>query len=212
MSIGKRIKLLRENEGLNQVNLGKIIGVSDKAVSAWETDKKIPRMGKLQALADYFGVPKSYIIDGDQDAAPAGRDFPLLHGISRMPDARSIPRIGTVNCYHPLLAQENIAGYDAVPGWVQCDFSLICKDDSMTGAGIYNGSIVFIKAQDKVNQGQVAAVLIDNEPVIRRVRYIDGGVVFWPENSKYDPMICIGKNVNKVRILGLATHCVNKLK
>ena len=212
MSIGKRIKLLRENEGLNQVNLGKIIGVSDKAVSAWETDKKIPRMGKLQALADYFGVPKSYIIDGDRDEVPTGRDFPLLHGVSHMPDARSIPRIGTVNCCHSLLAQENIAGYDAVPGWVQCDFSLVSKNDSMIGAGIYNGSIVFIKAQDKVDHGQIAAVLINNEPVLRRVRYIDDGIVFWPENPQYEPNIYLGKNIDKARILGLATHCVNKIK
>lgn len=70
MSIGSKIKFLRENAGLSQIELGKILQVSDKAVSTWENDLKIPRMGTLQALADYFGVTKSYIIEDSQNTAP----------------------------------------------------------------------------------------------------------------------------------------------
>lgn len=64
MSIGKTIKELRETKGLSQSELGKICGVSDKAVSTWENDLKVPRMGKIQQMADYFGVKKSDIIEG----------------------------------------------------------------------------------------------------------------------------------------------------
>ena len=63
MSIGKNIKNLRLNYGLTQKELADIAGVSDKAVSAWESDKKDPRMGTIQKIADYFGILKSDIIE-----------------------------------------------------------------------------------------------------------------------------------------------------
>lgn len=71
MSIGSKIKMLRENAKLSQMDLGKILGVSDKAVSTWENDLKTPRMGTLQSMADYFGVTKSFIIeDTPSDTLP----------------------------------------------------------------------------------------------------------------------------------------------
>lgn len=63
MSIGKNIKKLREINSLTQKELAKIAGVSDKAVSTWETGIKEPRMGAIQKIADYFGLQKSNIIE-----------------------------------------------------------------------------------------------------------------------------------------------------
>ena len=65
MSIGSNIKAIRESHGLTQEELGKIAGVTDKAVSTWENEIKTPRMGAIQKIADYFGVPKSKIIDDE---------------------------------------------------------------------------------------------------------------------------------------------------
>lgn len=65
MSIGGNIKSLRERFGLTQQQLGEIAGVSDKAVSTWENDANVPRMGAIQKIADYFQIPKSDIIEGD---------------------------------------------------------------------------------------------------------------------------------------------------
>lgn len=63
LSIGKNIKTLREQHNMSQEELGKIAGVTDKAVSTWENDIKIPRMGAIQRIADYFGIRKSDIIE-----------------------------------------------------------------------------------------------------------------------------------------------------
>lgn len=68
MSIGKNIKRLREQHGLTQAELGKIAGVTDKAVSTWENGSADPRMGAVQKMADYFGVKKSDILD-DNDSS-----------------------------------------------------------------------------------------------------------------------------------------------
>lgn len=63
MGIGENIKKLRIEHGLDQAQLGEIAGVSDKAVSTWENNISIPRMGAIQKMADYFGVTKSVIIE-----------------------------------------------------------------------------------------------------------------------------------------------------
>ena len=63
-TIGQRIKYLREKHHLNQVELAKIIDVSNRTISAWELDIKEPRMGAIEKLASYFGVRKTDLIDG----------------------------------------------------------------------------------------------------------------------------------------------------
>jgi len=62
MGISERIKHLRDLHNLTQAELGRIAGVSDKAVSTWENGSAEPRMGAIQKMADYFGISKGWII------------------------------------------------------------------------------------------------------------------------------------------------------
>ena len=71
MSIGSNIRRLREQHQLTQKELGAIAGVSDKAVSTWENGTKEPRMGAIQRLAEYFGIPKSTLLDDTDTPSPA---------------------------------------------------------------------------------------------------------------------------------------------
>ncbi len=63
MTIGQNIKRLRLQYGLSQTELGKIVGVSDKAVSTWENDVSEPKIKTIQILADHFGIKKSDIVE-----------------------------------------------------------------------------------------------------------------------------------------------------
>lgn len=65
MNVGISIKELREAHDMTQEQLGKIAGVSAMAVSQWENGRAVPRMGAIQAIADYFNIPKSTIM-GDR--------------------------------------------------------------------------------------------------------------------------------------------------
>lgn len=65
MSIGKNIYNLRRKYHMSQDELARIVGVTNKAVSSWELDKKIPRMGAIQKMADHFGIKKSDIIEDE---------------------------------------------------------------------------------------------------------------------------------------------------
>lgn len=65
MLIGDKIRELRAKKGISQQELAQIVGVSDQAISAWENNRKKPRMGAVEKLAAYFNVPKSYLIEDD---------------------------------------------------------------------------------------------------------------------------------------------------
>lgn len=60
MSIGQQVKSLRQQHGLSQAELGAIAGVTDKAVSTWETGQKEPRRATLEKLEEYFHLPPGY--------------------------------------------------------------------------------------------------------------------------------------------------------
>lgn len=201
MSIGSNIRRLRTDAQLSQAELGKIAGVTDKAVSTWEADIKTPRMGAVEKMAAYFGVPKSAILD---DAHPPS--VPIPPGFEPLPKMVKRPLVGSIACGEPITAEENIEDYVDVPEDAKCDFCLRCKGDSMIDAGIHDGDIVYIHIQPEVENGQIAAVRIDGEATLKRVFWDEQQQVLQlnPCNSSMSPMIFTGSVLETVHIEGKA--------
>ena len=86
----------------------------------------------------------------------------------------------------------------------QADFALRVSGDSMVGARIHDGDIVFIRQQDDVDDGQIAAVIIDDSATLKRVYHIPGGLQLLSENPKYPPMIFTYPGCGAIRIIGRA--------
>lgn len=63
---GSAIKSLREAKGLTQSELADIIGVSDKAVSKWETARGLPDISLIEPLSQALGVSVIELISGDR--------------------------------------------------------------------------------------------------------------------------------------------------
>lgn len=136
----------------------------------------------------------------------------MPEGVLPLPRTKKVPRLGTIACGEPILAEENIDGFDYVPEDISCDFSLICKGDSMINARILDGDIVYIRQQPTVENGEIAAVLIDNEATLKRV-YINGDtIILQPENTAYQPIVYTGEKLNEIRILGKAVYFFSKVK
>lgn len=199
MSIGDNIKKLRESKGLSQVELGKIAGVSDKAVSTWENNIKTPRMGVIQKLSDYFGVSKSDIIEDVNDIISK---YDNVSPISK----QKIPLLGEIACGKPIYADEHIECYIEAGTNVQANFCLKAKGDSMIGARILDGDIVFIRKQDMVEDGEIAAVIIENEATLKRVYYDKENnlLKLVAENPNVATMVYSGEELNQIHILGKA--------
>lgn len=188
MHTGEIIRTLREKQGMSQEALAERLGYKDRSsIAKIETGKVDLSQSRLEQLSRIFHVP-----------------IPHLLGLQSIPGTYRVPVLGTIACGAPILAQEHIDGYTSVPEDIHADFALVCKGDSMVGARIFDGDTVYIRQQETVENGEIAAVLIDGEATLKRVRYYDGCVSLQPENPKYRPIILWGEEMNTLRILGKA--------
>ena len=114
-----------------------------------------------------------------------------------------VPLVGEIACGVPILAEQNIERYVDMPEGCRADFALLCHGDSMINVGIQDGDIVYIRQQPTVENGQIAAVLIDNEATLKHVYLSGNTLVLQPANINYAPMTFSGEALNDVRIEGL---------
>ena len=82
----------------------------------------------------------------------------------------------------------------------------------MIGAGIRDGDIVFIRQQEDVDDGQVAAVLSRDEATLKRLYHTKHGVILQPENPSYPPMVYENESVSDIRVLGRAVAWVGTIR
>ena len=62
IKFNERLKELRVEQGLSQIQLGKILGVSQRTISSWEADERRPDFETLEKIAKYFGVTTDYLL------------------------------------------------------------------------------------------------------------------------------------------------------
>jgi len=204
-----RLRELRKQHKISQQELANYIGVTQATLSGWETEKyEIDNTG-LKKIADYFNVSTDYILGRVNDLT--GETFPTSELISSdkydniIPiKTYSVPLVGTIACGTPILADENIEEYIKVSEDIDCDFALRCKGDSMINARIFDGDIVYIRQQPTVENGEIAAVLIDNEATLKKVYIYPSHLELRAENPTFKTLEFEKEEMNKVKILGKA--------
>lgn len=82
-----------------------------------------------------------------------------------------------------------------------------------TGKRIYDGDIVFIREMPLVENGDIAAVIIDDEATLKRVYYYpdQAKLILNPENPAFEPLVFLGDELNEIRILGKAVYFMSAL-
>ena len=125
---------------------------------------------------------------------------------------RWIPLLGTIAAGDPTLAAENIEETIHLPARLVGGgdlFMLEVEGESMTGAGILPGDLVVVKKQPTVENGEIAAVLVDEtEATIKRVRFrLNGGIQLCSENPDYPPF-----TPENPRILGRVVTVIRSLR
>ena len=206
MTTGERIKRRREELGLSVEEVAKRLNKHRATIYRYESDE-------IGTLPTDVLEPLAVVLNTTPAALLGWEVENIISNLRPMPKIVQVPRLGSIACGEPILAEQNIEGYDNVPNYVKCDFTLLCKGDSMTGARIYDGDIVCIKQQEEAQNGQIAAVLVDGEfeteATLKRVRLLKDGIALWPENPAYEPWIFTGEDANKVHIIGIATHFIS---
>ena len=200
MSIAENIKRIRTEHGLSQAELGKIAGVSDKAVSTWELGIKTPRMGAVEKMANYFGIAKSAIVDDVQSTSATSAVPP---GFQPMLEMDMVPLVGRIACGTPITAEQNVERIVCVPSKWRSTFTLTCKGDSMEPR-IHDGDLVAIRKQPEVENGEIAAVRIGEEATLKHVYLHENFIELRPENPAFNSIILSREDMNDVVIEGKA--------
>lgn len=198
----RNIKRLMREKGVDQARIVSALSVTASTVSDWVNGKKYPRVEAMQRLADFL---ECSLFDLTMDPQQENRRLTIHEDIVPIVSNR-VPLLGAIQCGAPTFAEENFEGYVEAGAQIKADFALRARGDSMIGIGIQDGSIVFIRKQSAVNNGDVAAVILDEEATLKRVRYLPGGMtMLQAENPRYAPIIIGGEGETRVvQVLGKA--------
>ena len=213
VTVGDRIRQVRQEQDVTQQELADYIGISKQAVYKYENNivTNIPT-DKVDAIAKRLKVSPAYLMGWEEQPTPKPTSpAPIPPGFEPMPKMKKIPLIGSIACGDPITAEQNIEKMVDVPENIRCDFSLTCHGDSMVGAGIHDKDVVYIRIQPEVENGEIAAVRIDGEATLKRVYYNPGTLTLMPANPAYAPMVYTGSQLEEVHIEGKAvgwTHWV----
>ena len=214
MTIGKRIKDLRTSLGMTQDELAKLTGYKSRSsIQKIESGERDITQSTIAAFAKALKVTPSVIMgweeNNENNTAP---DYSNIKGIMPLPEMRKVPLLGAIACGEPIYREED--EWISLPNEIKADFCLRCQGDSMIDARINDGDIVFIKSCPEVENGQIAAVSIDNEVTLKRVFYYPekSRLVLYPENKAYEPFVYMNEELKDVRILGRAVMFLSGVK
>ena len=223
-TIATRLKQVLEMRNMKQADLVNMTGIGKSSISTYLSGDYEPKQKNLYRLAKALDVNEAWLMGYD---VPMERQQPVqstaaslvdtVSNLLPLPKTRKVPGLGTIACGEPILAQENIENYDRAPEGVNCDFTLKCKGDSMVGSRINDGDIVYIRLQEEVENGEIAAVLVDDiaeesSATLKRVYLYENQIVLQAENPKYSPLVYTGEDMNKVRIIGKAVAFLSEVQ
>lgn len=179
---GKKLKELRKIEGWTQEEVAKKLGISKQTYSHYENEKRRPSLDTIRELAAVYQVNIDDIFAED-----------------KISDLVMLPVVGKICCGEGTMAFQEIDGYEPTPKeWLSGGeyFYLRAKGDSMTGARIFDGDLLLIRKQPEVENGEIAAVLIDDEAVLKRVYKVGEQLVLQSENPNFPPIFAPPTKVN----------------
>lgn len=182
MTNGDRLRKLRQDKNLTLEELGEKLGVSHATIYKYEKGEIANmKQSTIKKLAEIFGVSPVYIMGLDIDN-------PSIRMVDKV---RSVPILGTICAGNGIWCEENYEGRFVLdPDIKGVDFVLRVDGESMTGDNIHSGDIAFMKSTNYVENGKIAAVLLDNnEVMLKRLNINSGHAVLTPSNPDYEPIV-----------------------
>ena len=207
MSFANNIRFLRRQRNISQEELAEMVGYkSFTTIQKWETGASEPNMGVLRQLADIFHLSISELVETDLENKSSDR--PLPSNII-LPSAHKLPIMGTICAGDGVVCEDDYQGTFIVDIDVKADYCLKVHGDSMIGANIYDGDIVFISKSYDFVQDQIYAIerLDYNEASLKRVTQDGDTLILNPCNPEYHAMVT---DYEEVRIIGRCVGVLHK--
>ena len=169
MKFTNRLRQALEFRNMTQSELSRLSGIGKSAISQYLSGEYEAKQENIYLMSKPLNVNPAWLM---------GFDVPMVGGEIN----RGIPIIGTIAAGTPILAEENIEDYFVIDNRVNADFGLKVKGDSMINANIYNGDIAFIKKQPDLENGEIGAILLDDEATLKRFSKTENSVILQAEN------------------------------
>lgn len=221
MSLSEFLRNYRAEHELSMDDLAKRCGLSKPYISMLEKNRNskngksiTPSIRTYEKIAHGVGLTVDSLmklINGNERVALTNSDISSLKNIVPI-ERRMVPIIGQIAAGKPILADEHIEAFLPCDTGVHADFGLIVSGDSMIGADIHDGDVVFIRSQPVVDDGQIAAVRIDDDATLKRFYKNPDGCTLVSMNPKYPPMVFNSGNCDSIQIIGLAVAKYSVIK
>ena len=192
-----RLIHVMSEKNIKAAELSRRTGISKPRLSQYINGIYVPKTDAMCLIAQALGVSESYLFGKTDDISAPRRESAKY---------KKLPIVGEISCGYPVFANQEDDGFVVTDIDTDADFCLIAKGDSMKDARIYNGDTVYIKKTDMVNNGEIAAVVINDEATLKRVYYYPDAekLMLIPENANYQPLVFVGKELDKIHIIGRA--------
>ena len=216
MTMGDRIRKARLEKGLSQAELAELLGYKSRSsINKIEVEgRDIPR-SSIVKFAQVLGVTPSYLMGWEEETSEPDALEVLMEKYDNIKPVKlkRFPLLGEIACGEPIFAQEDRESCVMADMDINADFCLKAKGDSMINARINDGDIVFIKEMPMVENGDIAAVIIDDDATLKRVYYYpeDNTLQLIAENPKFKPLIYKNEELDQIRILGKAVYFMSAL-
>ena len=198
-TVAMNLRYYRLASHLSTSQAAKLADVPAGTWLSWEQGKALPSDEELARVAEVIGVSVS---DLGRDAERAEETIPGLYPVKK----KRFPVLGKVACGEPIFAEEDRETSIMASADINADFCLIAQGDSMTGAHIDDGDIVFVRQMEVVPNGKIAVVLIEDEATLKYIDYRpeQATLVLTPANPAFRTQIYTGEELNQIRVLGMA--------
>lgn len=211
-----RLVQAMDMRGLTAAALAKKAGLSKAQISQYVNGIYQAKQVALYKLAIALDVSEAWLMGHD---VPMERIEYQANSTSNLPSnirpiiKKRFPMLGEIACGVPIYANEDHESYIDASAEIDADFCLTAKGDSMIGARIHDGDVVFIKSMPIVNNGEIAAVVIEDEATLKRWYYDreNQKLMLVAENSAYAPLMYVGEELNSITCLGKAVCFMSKL-
>lgn len=219
-NFNERLKQAMKLKNMTQSELCEKTGIPKSAMSQYVSGAFTPKQERTYLIAKALNVNESWLLGYDDismDREPERDHLSTL--IQKYDNIKPIqlkrfPMLGAIACGEPIFADEDREHYIMADMDIDADFCLTAKGDSMINARIYEGDIVFIKEMPIVENGEIAAVIIEDEATLKRVYYYpdDNMLQLVAENPKYKPLVYQGPELDTIRILGKAVYFMSAVE
>ena len=220
MTLGDLIRTFRREHNLTMEEFGRCCGLSKGYISMLEKNENprtkkpiIPSLDTIRQVATGMQVDINDLIAAlDDNQAVQVEDH-----LSTLPDIypihrRFLPLLADIACGEPIYSEEQHGTVVDVCGEIDADFCVKARGDSMTGARIYDGDLVFIKRQPTVENGEIAAVWIDGASTLKRFYMDENEIRLAAENPKYPTHYIRSSDHKEVLVLGKAVAFQSALR